>query len=184
MFAYRTRTALAAVAVCAFSLVARAEMIDNPTYKAWAAQKVGTSVKMRMLSEAAGNKTKMETTTTLTELTPDKAVVEAKTTMEVSGQKMDLPAQKQEIPAKIDNAGKGTTGPKPDVKESEETVDVGGKSYKCKVTESTSEAGGNKTTAKVWMCPEVPGGMVKMVSNTDGQIKSTTTMELVEVAAK
>src|SRR6478672_2814372 len=117
-----------------------AEQVDNPSYKAWAKFKAGTSVTMKTESDMAGTKSDMTSTTTLVEINADKAVVETKMSMNAGGQAMDMPAQNQDVPAKMDKvepvaAGKETE--KPEVKESSEDVEIpGGKKVKAKVTES------------------------------------------------
>jgi hypothetical protein len=145
--------------------------IDNPMYKNWSAFKVGTWVKMKSETEASGMKTEMETTSKLVELTAAKAVVEVTTSMTTMGNKMDLPARKDEIPAKIPDAT-ATTEKKPDVKQGTEDVDAGGKKVKAQWVEMDT----NGTKSKVWTSTEVPGTMVKMNSETPGQSKTTMTL--------
>ena len=60
-----------------------------------------------------------------------------------------------------------------------ETLTIGGKSYKCKVMQTTMKAAGKTITSKTWMCEDVPcGGMVKMCSDAMGAMK--VMMELIE----
>lgn len=175
-------TRIAFVFVCAFAFVAvaRAEQIDNPAYKKWSAYKPGTWVKHKTTADMAGQKTENEMTTKLVEVTPDKAVIEIAMSMTVGGQKMDMPAQKQEVPAKIEKpAAPAADAPKADVKEGEEEVTVAGKTFKCKTTETTMKQGNNTTKSKVWMSDDVPQGMVKMQSSTEGDMKMSSNMELV-----
>jgi hypothetical protein len=35
-------------------------------------------------------------------------------------------------------------------------------------------------TSKVWIAPEIPGSVAKMESKTEGQVKSETTLKVVE----
>jgi hypothetical protein len=177
--------------LCACSLLfafaavaARAdEQIDNPQYKQWSAFKPGTWVKFHQTVEAAGQKTEMDTTTKLIEISPDKAVLESTMSMTVAGNKMDMPAQKQEVPAKT--AKPANTGDvklsdvKADVKEGTEELTVGGKTFKCKTWESTSKTGNDTVWTKTWTSDEIPAGTVRMHAKSDGQAKSATTMELV-----
>jgi hypothetical protein len=174
---------LAITGSCVLMLVATAvradEQIDNPQYKQWSNFKPGSWVKYKTTSEAAGQQSTMEMTTKLLELTPDKAVVERTTSMVAGGQKMDMPAQKQEIPAKIDKPVVKLSDVKPDVKEGQDDVSVSGKTYKCKTSETTTKNGDNTTWSKTWMCDEVPTGLVKMESMNEGQFKSSNVMELI-----
>jgi hypothetical protein len=67
------------------------------------------------------------------------------------------------------------------VKEGTDKVEVGGKSYNTKTTETTTDMNGTKTVSKTWMSDEVPGGLVKMESTSSGAMDSKMTMTLVEV---
>ena len=174
--------------ICCLMLVCgsvRAEQKENPEYKLWAKYKPGTSTTLATSSDTAGQTSKMETKTTLSEVADDKVVVEVVTSMEAAGQKMDMPAQKIEIkkmvdvPAATPEAPKDQPNmPKPETKTSEESVTVGAGTFKTKLTESTTTMEGNKMMSKVWTSDEVPGSVVKMESTTDGAMKSTTKMEL------
>ncbi len=147
--------------------------VDNPEYQNWSKGKAGSFVSSKMVSDFGGNKSEMEMTTTLKEISADKAVVETKTSMVVGGNKMDLPAQSRDVPAKIKKV-EGKEGEKP--KEGDEEIEVAGKKLKCHWVETTTDANGNKTTAKVWTTKEIPGGMAKMESTTEGAQKGSTSM--------
>lgn len=104
MFRSWKLSALSAVVMClACVAIARADddMIDNPAYQSWAKYKPGTWVKYQTDSEAMGSKNTIVTTQTLKGLSPDKATIVIQSSMTVSGNKMDMPAQTQEITAKI-----------------------------------------------------------------------------------
>lgn len=177
--------ALAALVVSlALPVSARAEQVENPEYKMWSGFKPGSSVTMKMVSEAAGNTTEMEMTHTLVEVNGDKAVVETKTKMVVAGNTMDMPAQKRDIPAKVDKVEGQEPEKKPEVKESKESIEVGGQKVDCKKTETTSEANGMTMHATVWMCEQIPGHMAKMESTSEGQMSSKTSMVAVKWEAK
>jgi hypothetical protein len=170
--------------VAALSLALGAHAEDqNPAYKSWASHKPGTMIKMKMDTEAAGNKTSTEMTQTLVDVSPEKVTVEMKSTINVAGQKIEAPATKQEILAALP-AGSKVEAPKTDAKETEESVKVGDKSYKCKVVENTSKVNDMTSTSKSWVCPEVPGMMVKMESKTEGKFSSSSKGELLEFVDK
>lgn len=173
---------LAIAVVGMLGATAFAEQIDNPQYTAWAKFKAGTTVttKSETSMKMAGNENKTSTTMTtkLSEITPTEATVE--TTMESNGTSTPLPARK--IPAKIDKPADNTAAaPKADVKEGTDKVEVAGKSYNAKTTETTSEANGNKTVSKTWMSDEIPGGMAKMESSTSGAMEMKTTMTVTDI---
>lgn len=162
---------------------AAADQVDNPAYKRWATYKVGTWVKykMTMQMEGAAGMGGMTMTSKLVELTAEKAVLETSVTMKMGDKDMSPPAQKHDVPAKVD-ADKVTEvgGMQPGMnmkvqKKGEETIEIDGKSYKCQRFDTTVEQNGKTTTGKLWVCEDVPGGMVKMQSEMP---KGTSTMEL------
>jgi hypothetical protein len=174
-----------AFALLACASVTRAADTENPEYKSWAGQKPGTTVTYHMVTSAAGTKTEMDRSVKLIEVKPDAAVVEDTIVMVVAGNKNTLPAQKRTIAAKgaaagaAPNAGAGGA----DAKETEEAVEIAGKSYKCKVIAAKSEANGAKSESKTWTSTDVPGFVVKMTSNSEGAFKSETTMTLTAIEA-
>ena len=172
------KTFLAVVAIIVSTVAVTEAQVDNPEYARWSGFKTGAWVKFRMVTEASGTKTEMEQTVKLVELTPAKAVVE--TGMVMAGNK--LPAQKREIPAKIQTeaakAPKDAKVSKP--AEGDEEIDVGGKKVKAHWVESTTETGGNKTVAKVWQAKAVPGATVKMETKTTGAVISKSSLVATE----
>ncbi|MBI3830571.1 MAG: hypothetical protein HY291_13705 [Planctomycetes bacterium] len=171
--------AFAGLALLGLSGLVRAETIDNPEYKHWSQYKAGTWVTWKQTTDAAGNKSVTETTLKLVEVNADKAVIETLMKMEVAGQKIEQPAQKRDVPAKIEKPApvkqeEVKDAPKP--KEGEDTVTVAGKALKCKTIETTLDAAGQKGTTKAWTSDEVPGQMVKSETKTP---QVTMTMELV-----
>lgn len=171
-------------AVLAAFTAGAAQAENNALYDSWAKHKPGTMVKVKMVTEAAGNKTEMETTQTLKEVTPEKVVVDTQTTMTMMGQKLEQPAQPMEIPAKMEAgqaaAAQAQKAADVEVKESEETVTVSGQSVKAKVVETKDKT----TWSKAWTSADVPGTVVKMESKTTGDMATSTTMELVEMSIK
>jgi hypothetical protein len=165
------RVTLAALAlVLAGAASARADDIDNPKYKQWSRFKVGSFVTMKMVVETGGNKTELENTTTLVELTAEKAVVEMKGKMALGAYKIDIPANKLEIPARIHKPEAGSGDAKP--AEGTEEVEVGGKKVSSRTAESSSEADGTKKHVKVWLSDEIPGGVAKTEQTAEGALKS------------
>ncbi|MGD0461058.1 MAG: hypothetical protein ABSB74_01085 [Tepidisphaeraceae bacterium] len=180
--------ALGAIMIClAWVAIAQADddMIDNPAYQSWAKYKPGTWVKYQTDSEAMGSKNTIITTQTLKDLTPDKATVEILSSMSVSGNKMDMPPQLQEITAKIKRPpAPPANSEAPKTEQGTEDLKVGDKTYSCKWTKVTNEQNGMKITAKTWTCDDVPGLVVKMESSTSGSMTATNTMALVECEIK
>ncbi len=182
---------VAGLLLTAASWAFAADTIDNPQYTSWAKFKVGTSVTLKTESDMGGMNSQMETTMTLLELTPDKAVVETKMSMNAAGHQMDMPARKMDIPAKIEKPAPTLNGATPatepakvDAKQSTEEIDVAGKKIKCKVVEATTVTNGMTTKSKSWTSEEVPGGLVKMEATMEGPAKGTTKMAVTAMTIK
>jgi hypothetical protein len=147
----------------------------------WGSFKVGSyeTMKATTTTEVAGNKTNMATETkmTLINLTADKATVETATTVMGNTSKTNI-----DIPLTATQTATPPTGstPNANVKSGTETLTIAGKSLNCKWTETESEAGGNKTVAKVWTSEEVPGFVVKMVTSTKGTMSSEMVSEVTD----
>jgi hypothetical protein len=165
------------------------ELVENPQYASWAKHKPGTAVVMQMTTNAQGQAMNMEITQTLAELTPDKAVIEVKTAMDMMGQKQEMPSQKVPVNAKVGkaeaakaNLPQGVDGETKEV--GTETITVAGKGYECKVTEFAGEQQGIKTKGKVWRCDQVPGGVAKVDMTFEGAQAGNMSMQLVSIDAK
>ena len=180
----------AALGVCLLGSTARAadeELVENPQYKSWAGQKVGSTVTHENSSAVGGQTFKSTVTQKLVELTKDKAVIEVATKIDIAGVPPQ-PAQKHELAAKVKKSeatvGRLPEGVKGEVKDKgTEKVSVAGKSYNCKVYEFTGEANGVTMKGKSWSADDVPGMLVKMESsaNTGGQdMKTTMTLKKIE----
>ncbi len=172
---------VAAVVVCTSILAA--DLVDNPRYQAWAKYKAGTNVKMNMDTAAGGQNMKSVMTTTLKEVTPEKAVIEMKTTMTVPGMAAPMDnVMTMTEPAKIESAKIKPTDPEkmPNCKvlgKGTEALVIGGKTYKCSWYEVEVETQGMKVTSKMWTCDELPD---KMVKNDTKMAMGNTTMILTE----
>jgi len=174
---------IAALFAVALILPCFAAKIDNPEYQSWSKFGVGSMVEYTVQSEAAGTKTESTMTVTMVEKTDDKIVLETKTKMVVAGNEMTMPAQKRDVPAKVDQPEQqAQDGPKPE--EGKEDVEAAGKTLSCKTTTTVTESNGMKTTAKIWQCDDVPGGMVKMTAKTEGSVSSQTEQNLTKMEAK
>lgn len=147
----------------------------------WGSFKVGSYVVTKNVTEAAGQKMTMEIKTTLTALTADKATVEMATTMMGNTTKTttDLPITAAAAPVPTSTV----STPQAEIKTSEETITVAGKSVKCKVTSTTSDMNGMKSEVKTWMSDEVPGFLVKTVIKSTGAANSETNSEVTDFKA-
>ena len=151
----------------------------------WGSFKVGSFVKTKTTVSAQimgrATDTSTETTTTLAELTADKAVLDIETTVMGTTTKT-----RTEVPL----AGAGQTGPgatpQGQVQNSTTGTDnvvVAGKSLNCKTAEFETDAAGSKVKTKTWTSDQIPGFLVKSVSTSSGAMTSTTTMEAVDFKA-
>jgi hypothetical protein len=158
--------------VAAFSASATfAEQIDNPMYGYWAKFKPGSVLKTTTESISGEVKMTLDSETTLQAVTPEKVTVEIKTDGKSGDTKLKQRIRKQDIPAKFEKPANTV------IKHSTEEITVGGKTYKCLVSEETRET----VNIKTWTSEEVPGGVVKAEVKSDGL--SVTTL-LVEATAK
>jgi hypothetical protein len=175
-----------AITLGSVSLTAIAD--ENPLYKSWARHNIGTSITTKTVSESMGQKTEMAIVMTLLEKSEERVVVETKMSMTVAGNTMDLPAQSMDIPAtapEVPAADEDNPDvPKPEIKESSETIKIAGKEYKAKLTESTTVIGGMKVRSKSWTSDEVPGMMLKTETIVEGEGASESTMELTKITLK
>jgi hypothetical protein len=176
-----TVAAIAAFAVCTSILAA--DLVDNPRYLAWAKYKAGTNVKMDMDTAAGGQNMKSAMTTTLKEVTPEKVVLEMKTSMTVPGMAAPMDnVMTMTEPAKIEPGKIKPTNPEqmPNCKvvgKGTEDVKIGGKSYNCDWYEVEMEQQGMKITSKLWTSNDLPD---KMVKNETKMAMGNTSMILTE----
>jgi hypothetical protein len=150
----------------------------------WGSFKVGSFVVTKSTTETAGYKMSTETKTTLTALTADKATIEIETTVagHTTKTSADMPLTASAAPV-TPVAGTSASTPQAEVKTSEETITVAGKSVKCKVTSANAETGGMKSESKTWMSEDVPGFVVKSVVKSTGAANSETTSEVTDFKA-
>jgi hypothetical protein len=142
-----------------------------PEYDSWANCKVGSTVRFKIERDDKGRKMEAELTVKLLELTAEKAVLDSRPKMKVGGKTVDAPPEKTTIKAKEVAAGKIE-------KESEEELDLAGKKVKCRVIEAVAEIGDGKVRKKLWLSPEIPGGIVKSEIKGDGDKITSRTIVL------
>ena len=161
----------------------------------WNQYKPGTWTHTRTTSvtDAPGMKIEamVESRTTLKEVSAAESTVEVETTTtsKMNGVETKLPPQSNimKIPNPVAGAVAPAASPAPGAQgaaQGEETVTVGGKSYKCKTSKLSTPAGGATVTAKTWFSDTVPGALVKSESTTEGETKSTIITELVDFEIK
>lgn len=168
--------ALVCLSFCLF--VPAADDQDNPEYKLWSKFKPGSSVTMKMVTEASGMKTEMVTTTVLKSLSDGELVLESKMTMSVAGQNIEQPAMERKVPAKMPKVEvpkvEEKDTPKPKTEEGTEDLEIAGKKVACKWSKVVLDHAGTKTETKSWTCDAVPGGVVRMETVMKGETPCTT----------
>ena len=162
-------------------------MVANPEYDNWASFDVDTSIKMKSVTEAGGTTNEMAMTTTMTSKDDEKLVLSTAMTVSVPGQEMELDPTEREVLAEVPESQaevetpEGVTVTELDSGTEEITVEAG--TFECQFVKTETEMEGMTTVSTVWMCDDVPGHMVKMVSHVEmaqGMVTDTT-MELVEM---
>ncbi|HEX4055669.1 MAG TPA: hypothetical protein VHX86_15500 [Tepidisphaeraceae bacterium] len=135
-----------------------AQQVDNPDYLAWAKFKVGSSRTLSGTVLAGGLKIEVQTTYTLREVTADHVVVESRTTTDFGpGPRVGRPVRQIED-AKVEGQEVKDLG--------EENVQALGRWFKCEVYQMKDDTVDGKERpwggkAKVWVCADVPGGVVR-----------------------
>jgi uncharacterized protein YfaS (alpha-2-macroglobulin family) len=152
--------AFVAIMVLVAASPLRAGQVDNPEYKAWASFKVGSSRTLTGKS-TGGFKTIEESNQSILEkVENDKVMILTHTSTD--GRPSARPDLDKPLPlaARIDAKDMKYVG--------EESIQVMGKTFKCKVYETPKKtwnaaSGGQKSSqTKKWMCDDVPGGLVKV----------------------
>ena len=164
-------------------------LVDNPHYLAWSKFKPGTQVDLDLNLGVAGQAMTSNVTMTLSEISPEKAVVESVAKMNVPGLPGGGQQEKQsktylaKVPKSEADRAFMPAGAVGESKETgTETISAAGKSYECKVREFTGKIQGQDAKGKMWRSEDVPGGLVKMEAS--GNTNMTITMELKRVTAK
>lgn len=173
--------ALAAVLVVPGTAAAQ-ETMDNSEFTSWSKFKKGTSVTLKMITEAGKVSFETTITTTLVEHGADKLVLETESVSKIDGKEFKAPAMKRDVPKtvtvpKVPKVDKKVEQPKPE--EGTETLKVAGTEVKTKWYKYTFEGKGTKTESQIWSSDEVPGGMVKTVTKSTGASTSSSTMEVI-----
>ena len=166
---------------------APAGKLANPAYASWAKVPKGTAVTLKVVSDSAGQKSEVSMTSTLVELTADKATVEMVSVTKAGGQEFKLPPTKQEFERFV-AAPPGydpKAPPKPEglVEQSDTTLKIAGTSYKAKYTKiKQTPAPGTEVVVESWTSDDVPGMVLKSSSSYAGNgVVSKSSTELVEV---
>jgi hypothetical protein len=192
------QSSLAVILVAAgWSVAARAELVDNFLYESWAKFPIGASVTLRDTLEIRISELNQPNTIQTTSTYVLKAVTPERVEVEVSQQVLEnfrqrkLPVQRMFVPAKVEKGQEVLSmkveGARPIVQkvskvtEKNEKTDVAGVRVEATLREYTitgEQASGSRV--KTWYLPEIPGGVAKVESRTEGAVQSITKLTLVE----
>jgi hypothetical protein len=149
--------------------------VENPEYTVWAKFKDGSSFTLAQDREIGGAKkikVHTEVVNRLVRITPDRAVVESASVVEIGGEVTRTTPARKEIPARTERPSLRETG--------DAEIEAAGRKFKCKVYEFVAEATDpperdprnprakpatkpqvQAVKGKMYLAPEVPGGVVK-----------------------
>jgi hypothetical protein len=176
--------ALFGLLMVAPTVLAQGEQVENPIYRNWADFAEGARVTYRTVTEAADNTTEMSTVYTLIEMTDTKAVIEIIVTIRVNGEETANPAQRFEharyfmLPPGVNRGNFGK--PQGLLEQGAETITVNGTEYEARWRKTKNRVEAGDTFTQSWSSPEVPGGLLRSVSETPAT-GSVTTIELVDI---
>jgi hypothetical protein len=163
------------------------ELVEHPTYKLWGQFPAGTTVTQRTTtdSELTPGQTVTTIVYTIKERTEDHIIIESQATTTYHGGRVEMnPPNEVRSPRLIPlppGVNKDAWGVEPKSDQTgEEILTVSGKPYpsRWRKSRSTTDAGEMFTTT--WTSSQMPGGLVKSVSQVPA-VKETTTIEVIEV---
>lgn len=159
--------------------------VDNPQYLSWASFKKGTQIEYRMVTTAHGREGTTTTTTiyTLIERQAEFLEIEMRArTDRYDGAIVENPpevlrsARRVKLPPGVLPEHYGVqrdSAPR-------EPIVVAGKAYPTRYSQTRDRNEAGEVEVQTWTSPEVPGGLVRSVTNTPA-IGKTTTLTLVRV---
>ena len=159
------------------------ETTPNPDYGHWSDCGVGSFVEVQLVTTVTGTTTTMKIRTTLLELTPDKARLLAKGSMQMAGSETSIPDTEREVPATIPSPGMPQIWGAPTT-EGDEEIEVAGEKMLCHWTEARYNGDGWKTVTKMWTCARVPGNVCRIMSRSEGDMASETRLAAVAFEKK
>jgi hypothetical protein len=154
---------------------------ENPMYICWHDLPIGTAVTTRTATTIAG---KLQPggdvkTMRLVARTPKKVVVEETLTSFLNGEKIAGDPERIDYPRAL-AAGLGKR-PAPDGKTSgEEEVEVLGKTYMTRWSETKSQTEAGPATTRTWFSDAMPGQIVRSVTTVPA-VKKEVTIEVIEL---
>jgi hypothetical protein len=178
------------VLVAAATQVSAQEQVANPYYKFWSKAKPGATVVLKETTKLSGaaaasapEATDVKTVTyKLTELNDKRAVVETRVIQREDFGYVESAPTRHIYPAKMSKEVLEDLIAETGAKGVAAKLKAGDKELKVMAFAGTmKKKGGEEVDFKVWVCDEVPGGIVKRTRTTkvNGEVVAVTTVELV-----
>ncbi len=136
------------------SVVALGQAAETVDYAYWAGCKVGSWTRHRIESKIEDATLTVDWTRRLVEVTPEAVTLEVVSKSFAADTLFDVSTSTLRIPSKA------AAEPRPE-KTGEEEIEVLGRKLKCRWMETGIELDGVPQRRRIWMSPEVPGGVVK-----------------------
>jgi hypothetical protein len=184
------RALVVVVLITAVSLVSAGDQVANPHYTFWSKWKPGATAVFKettklsgAAAESAPEETDIKTVTyKLVELTGDKAVVETRVLQRENFGFVESAPTRHIYPAKMSKAVLQELLDETGAKGVAARLTVGDHELKVMAITGTHKKGGEEVKFKIWLCDEVPGGIVKRHRTTSvkGEVVADTTVELVK----
>lgn len=133
------------------------DLADNPEFPRWAAFKPGAWASHRMTTESPQGKKEGEALVRLAEKKTDRVVIRQKISLDVTDP-LTISETSREIPARIEREASLELSCKK-TSEAPEEIDAAGRKFRCSRLDLV-DPGGSRLL--LWVCPEVPGGVVRM----------------------
>jgi hypothetical protein len=176
--------------VATATLVSAQDQVANPYYKFWSKSKPGATVVLKETTKLFGaaaasapEGTDVKTVTyKLAELNDEKAVVETRVTQREDFGFVESAPTRHIYPAKMSKEVLEDLLAETGAKGAAATLKVGDKELKVMALAGTmKKKGGEEIDFKIWLCDEVPGGIVKRLRTTkvNGEVVAETTVEVV-----
>jgi len=178
---------LVPVVLLVVASLAHGAEVENPEYAVWKAFKAGASSTLRMRATFPGQEPQEVTMATQLRSVDEQAAVVARAlTVTMEGQTHTMPGGEDAIAATIDAEELDplyASITNEDVERGEEKITVNGKAFACTWYAVDGEDEQVHVKGKIWICPDVPGGIVRFEGNHNSeQGEGTMTMELIDYA--
>jgi hypothetical protein len=169
---------LALTLVLSSTLALRAEEKLNPQYASWAKFKPGTRIAQISSSTTNGVRTDTKITWELLKVADTKLTLQGSQEVTFNGKALpNLPPTKFEVKKMVESNPKSGPIPINEVTEGvdrtvtdegKQDVTIDGKSYSCQVELVTTKFSGDITTYRSWKSEEIPGGLFKAETKSNG----------------